>query len=377
MKFAASGPWVRVFGRVLALLLILAAGTAPSWAQNKKNSWEVFIYFGGFFSNEVPSATQSGEVQTYRVEPSLAFAPWGDPNNLDDVYRPDLGLVGGDQTSAGPNDPNYNYPFNTPALAQVFGNPPCLGDLSRPGGPFDMVPGRAAYADECDDDLEALWKYNASGIVTNGEIQKDDTEFTLGIRTGYNITRHWEVEFDIGFGKQRLDLTQNLVPLLTLSTNDIANPSAQALADFYQFTWANRDYEYLVPPETAAPGSIPTSSRAESPTIRTTTSRSTSRTGHSRARLTSRRRARRSMTSPASSTARCSTRRPSATAAIRSTSTSSRSRPRSTTISTRRPTAASSPISPRGWGSGSAISTVRTMAGTPASSPTVAGSGSS
>lgn len=257
MKPGASGPWVRVLGRMMALLLILTAGTAPSWAQNKKNSWEVFIYFGGFFSNEVPSATQVGEVQTYRVEPILTGAPWGDPNNLDDVYRPDLGLVGGDQTSAGPNDPNYSYPFNTTAIGQVFANPPCLGDLSRPGSANETVPGRAPYADECDDDLEALWRYNANGIVTNGEIQKDSTEFTLGLRAGYNITRHWEVEFDIGFGKQRLDLTQNLVPLLTLSTNDIANPSAQELASFYQFTWANRDYEYLVPPETTAPGEHP------------------------------------------------------------------------------------------------------------------------
>jgi len=241
MKVAASGPWVRVRAHVLALLTLFAVflgGTAPAWAQNKKNSWEVFLYFGGFFSNEVPSATQTGEVQTFRVEPSLAV----DPNNLDEVYRPNLGLIGGNLPINGPNDPNYNYPFFNDVFAQ-FGMAPCLGQLSKPS-PSDA---RAPFDDECDTDLEALWRYNASGIVTNGEIQKDDAEFTLGIRAGYNITRHWEVEFDVGFGKQRLDLTQNLVPLLTVSTNDISNPNAAALAKFYQFTWANRDYLYLVP----------------------------------------------------------------------------------------------------------------------------------
>jgi hypothetical protein len=241
MKVAASRRWFHVPGHVLALLTIfVVAGTAPALAQNKKNSWEVFIYFGGFFSNELPSATQSGQVQTYRVEPLVTI----DPNSIDEVYRPDLGLVGGDQTSAGPNDPNYSYPFFNPDAAGQFGNPPCLGNLARITDPNDP---RVPYADECDDDMEAMWRYNANGIVTNGEVQRDDAEFTLGIRTGYNITRHWEVELDIGFGKQRLDLTQNLVPLLTLSTNDISNPNAAALAQFYQFTWANRDYGYLVP----------------------------------------------------------------------------------------------------------------------------------
>ena len=258
MKVAEAFPWVRPSGRVIALMTVLALGSAPALAQNKKNSWEVFLYFGGFFSNEVPSATQSGQVTTYRVEPTLAGqGGGGDPNNIDDVYRRDLGLIGGDQTSTGVNDPTYDYPFVTDAITQALGNPPCQGDFSRPGSPGETIMGRENYADECDTDMESLWKYNASGIVTNGEIQKDSTEFMLGIRTGYNITRHWEVEFDVGFGKQRLDLTQELVPLLTLSTNDIANPNAAALADFYQFTWANRDYQFLVPPETAAPGEHP------------------------------------------------------------------------------------------------------------------------
>lgn len=242
MKVAASGPWVRVRAHVLALLTLFAVflgGTAPAWAQNKKNSWEVFLYFGGFFSNEVPSAIQTGEVQNFRVEPNLAI----DPNDIEQVYRPNLGLIGGDDTSAGPNDPNYNWPFFHTGPEQVLGNLPCQGDFSKPG-PTDP---RFPFDDECDTDQESLWRYNGSGIVTNGEIQKDDAEFTLGIRAGYNITRHWEVEFDVGFGKQRLDLTQNLIPLLTISTNDIAHESAAALAQFYQFTWANRDYDTLVP----------------------------------------------------------------------------------------------------------------------------------
>lgn len=228
----ATSNHARMASRAILGAAVLALLTAPAAAQNKKNSWEVFIYFGGFFANEVPSARQFGDVTTYRTEPAFA----ADPNNLSHVFVPNLGKVGGDQTG----DPNY--PFNTSPGNQFFG-PPCNNDF----GP--LVPGdpRAPYFDECDPDQESRWRYNASGIRTNGEIQTDDSEFTLGIRGGYNITRHWQVEIDLGFGKQRLDLTRNLVPLLRASVNDIADPRARALADFYRFTWANLDYSTLVP----------------------------------------------------------------------------------------------------------------------------------
>ena len=237
--------------RVTLVALLALAWSVPAVAQPKKGSWEVFIYFGSFLENDVPSATQFGDVRTYRVAPELLslFAPFSvpatDPNNPDDVLRENLGRVGGQS----PNDPNY--PFVTPSGNQFFltpcsgvggGNPPNhgLGALDPTGDP------RAPYFDECDADQEARWLYNASGIETNGEVQRDTSEFMLGIRGGYNITRHWEVEVDIGFGKQRLDLTQNLDPLLTVSTNDISNTElANKLARFYEFTWANFDYPSL------------------------------------------------------------------------------------------------------------------------------------
>ncbi len=115
---------------------------------------------------------------------------------------------------------------------------------------------RLPYFDECDGDQESRYIYNGSGITTNGAIQKDDSEFMLGLRGGYNITRHWEVEVDLGFGKQRLDLTQNLVPLLQASVSDLSDPRASALAKFYQFTWANDDYSSLVPTQ-GAPQEMP------------------------------------------------------------------------------------------------------------------------
>ena len=223
--------------------LVVTAGVllcaAPAAAQNKKNSWEVFLYFGSYYSNQVPSAVQHGEVTTLRAEPFYAFDPT-DPNQ---IFIPNLGHVGGDNSG----DPNY--PLNTPPGSQ-YGNNPCLNN-NDPNDQrwLDALP----WIDECDNDQEARWIYNAKNIQTNGEIQADDSEFSLGIRAGYNITRHFEVEFDLGFGKQRLDLTQNLNPLLEESVNvaDPNDPVARQLADFYQFTWANIDYWSLSPDHTA------------------------------------------------------------------------------------------------------------------------------
>ena len=228
--------------RWAAILAVALSSTLPTLAQNKKNSWEVFIYFGSFFSQQIPSARQFGEVTTYRVDPLIIT---GDPNNINNVFTPNLGLVGGDGTSMTPNNPNYNYPLVTIQGEQVL-FPPCNFDFSPLTGPNDP---RAAYFDECDPDMESRWLYNASGIPTNGEIQTDSSEFMLGLRGGYNITRHWEVELDVGFGKQRVDLTQNLVPLLTQQISALSPCPSMAcdLAAFYQFTWANRDYAQLVP----------------------------------------------------------------------------------------------------------------------------------
>jgi len=233
-------------GAVLAIVLM--SGIGPAQAQNKKKSWEVFIYFGGFFANEIPQATQRGVVTTYRVVPAFA----ADPNDINQVYTPNIGLVGGDQTSSGPNDPTYNYPFVTEPGTQ-FGQVPCQGDGSLPGSPGEFVTGRGPYYDECDQDQEGRYLYNASGIVTNGEIQVEDAEFMLGLRAGYNITSHWEIEMDIGFGKQRLDLTRNTVDLLNISTNDISHPMAAELARFYQFTYANIDWVGIVPTTQSPP----------------------------------------------------------------------------------------------------------------------------
>ncbi|MGH9867720.1 MAG: hypothetical protein ACREAA_06100 [Candidatus Polarisedimenticolia bacterium] len=237
MYLACRGIGVRCVTR-LAMVAAVVTMCAPAMAQNKKNSWEVFIYFGGFFGNDVPTATQFGEIQTYRTEPSFAdIGDPSDPNNLAHVFTPNMGLVGGDGTG----DPNY--PLNTDQ-GSVFQNAPCVFNnfpLTGPGDP------RAPFFDECDQDQESRYLYNASGIVTNGEIQTDDTEFSLGLRGGYNITRHWEVELDLGFGKQRLDLTQNLDPLLTASVNSLSDPRAADLARFYEFTWANVDYGSIVP----------------------------------------------------------------------------------------------------------------------------------
>jgi len=214
--------------------IVLLTGLAPAMAQNKKNSWEVFLYFGSFYKNEIPSATQTGDIRLYRTEPAFAL----DPNDLSQVFTPNLGRVGGDQSG----DPNY--PFVTDEQTQFGSNPPCNGN-NAPLDPNGDT--RAPYFDECDNDQEERYLYNAQGIPTNGEVQTDDAEYTLGLRAGYNITRHWEVEFDIGFGKQRVNLTRNLIPLLKASINDLSDPRAQVLAEFYEFTWANLEYDDIVP----------------------------------------------------------------------------------------------------------------------------------
>ncbi len=236
MNLASGRSMAGGASRAALVAVLVLAGAAPAMAQNKKNSWEVFIYFGGYFSNQVPSAKQFGDVTTYRLDPVFTL---GDLYNPADVITPGLGKVGGDQSGD-----HTTYPFRVSPPSQ-FNAAPCNGSLQ----PLDPNgDSRAPYFDECDNDQESRWLYNGAGITTNGEIQTDDSEFTLGLRAGYNITRHWEVEFDIGFGKQRLDLTKNLDPLLTAQVNNVGDPRAKALADFYQFTWANVDLETLYPP---------------------------------------------------------------------------------------------------------------------------------
>ena len=232
MNLASNRLFTRVASRTVVTLALLGLGVAPSLAQNKKHSWEVFLYFGSFYQTDIPSAKQYGNITTYRTDPSFAL----DPNDLSQVFTPNMGKVGGDQSG----DPNY--PFNTGPNNQ-FQSAPCNND----NGPLDPAGDpRAPFYDECDNDQESRYIYNAKRITSNGEIQRDDSEFTLGIRGGYNFTRHWEFEFDMGFGKQRVDLTKNLIPLLHASVNDVNDPLANDLADFYQFTWANIDWASIV-----------------------------------------------------------------------------------------------------------------------------------
>ena len=223
--------------------LVVTAGVllwaAPVAAQNKKNSWEVFLYFGSYYNNQVPSARQFGEITTVRAEPRLRLVPAYDPTDPNHFYAPNLGHVGGDPSG----DPYYPlYPTSSPR--NMWQDLPCEGQRIP-----EALTNAQPYLDECDRDQESLWIYNANRIETNGEIQSDDSEFSLGIRVGYNITRHFEVEFDLGFGKQRLDLTQNLNPLLEESVNiaDPNDPVARQLAQFYEFTWANQDYWSVSP----------------------------------------------------------------------------------------------------------------------------------
>ena len=152
---------LRMATRVALLAVVLSVAFLPASAQNKKKSWEIFIYFGGFFGNEIPSATQTGVALTYRTDPLLALN--SDPTDINSVFVPNLGRVGGDQTSMGVNDPNYTYPFEPQATAPFqFNQPPCSGDFSSldPNGDF-----RTPYFDECDGDQESRWVYNASGIA--------------------------------------------------------------------------------------------------------------------------------------------------------------------------------------------------------------------
>ena len=69
-------------GMVFRVAVVAAATlivVTPTQAQNKKNSWEVFLYFGSSFANEIPSAIQQGSVTNYRLEPQLLVADPNDP----------------------------------------------------------------------------------------------------------------------------------------------------------------------------------------------------------------------------------------------------------------------------------------------------------
>jgi len=59
---------------------LLATSISPASAQNKKKSWEIYIYFGDYGSQSIPTAIQRGVVTTYRLDPTAAeFLT--DPNN--------------------------------------------------------------------------------------------------------------------------------------------------------------------------------------------------------------------------------------------------------------------------------------------------------
>ena len=244
MNVTTGKTLLRKATRVLLVAVIFSMFSLPTMAQNKKGSWEIFIYFGSFFANDVPSAKQFGDIRNYRVSPEFLNLPFpSDPptsaNNRSDVERFNLGRVGGDQSA----DPT-TYPFVTGQSSQVF-QPPCNGNFGTLDPNGDA---RTSFFDECDGDQETRYLYNASGVQTNGELQRDESEFMLGIRGGYNITRHWEIELDIGFGKQRIDLTRNLEPFLRASTNDISMMNAELrdkLAAFYEFTWSNFDWQSI------------------------------------------------------------------------------------------------------------------------------------
>ena len=61
----------------LLVLGILALSVSPTAAQNRRKSWEIFIYFGQYGGQSVPSAIQTGIVKTYRLDASLSHV---DPN---------------------------------------------------------------------------------------------------------------------------------------------------------------------------------------------------------------------------------------------------------------------------------------------------------
>jgi len=225
----------------LLVAAIAALAVTPASAQNRKRSWEIFIYFGQYAGQEVPSAIQQAVVRTYRLDPLRAIA---DPNSVlppGEVPRfceicKNAGLTG-DPNGAGQTIlfPPSSDP-QTPSRADV-----CPKDSSGNRIGFALDP-TSRFLDECDDDVEAVYKYNTNGIVTNGAVQNRDREFLLGARLGYNVTRHWEAELDIGFAKQRLDMTKNLIPMLREPVSNPADPFFNQLADFYEFTWANYDY---------------------------------------------------------------------------------------------------------------------------------------
>lgn len=218
------------------VLFFMALVSTPAQAQNRKKSWEIFIYFGQYGSQKVPSAIQTGEVQTYRLDPFRAQPDPGDPNQLFCEVCRNLGMTGPDAQFLGPLQ-------NIGGSLQPTQIDPCALNSGSPT-PAATMPG-TPYLDECDDDIEARYIYNAKGIKTNGEVQVDDSEFLLGARLGYNITNHWEVELDIGFAKQRMDMTRNLIPLLSEPVSNPADPYFNQLARFYEFTWANIDFPDL------------------------------------------------------------------------------------------------------------------------------------
>jgi len=227
-------------GAITACLVLSSAGlsTTPVSAQNKKRAWEVYIYFGEYGGQTVPTAIQQGIVTTYRLDQRAAerssTADPPDPNTRFCLICRNLGATGPTNQFLGP-------PSNTPSPTTVEA---CPRDISGNSNPTSLDPA-TPYLDECDDDIEARYRYNTRGIVTNGQVQRNTSEFLLGGRLGYNVTRHWEVELDIGFGKQRLDMTKNLLPILQQPVSNPADPYFQKLADFFEFTWANRDFLML------------------------------------------------------------------------------------------------------------------------------------
>jgi len=211
-------------------LTALAVSISPASAQNKKKAWEVYIYFGEYGSQTVPFAIQQGVVSTYRLDPIAGARP--DPNSPNDRFC----LVCRNLGATGPGNQ-----YLGPIVSNSFSAVEACNGVSDPAALDPNTP----YLDECDDDLEAKYVYNAKGIITNRNVQVNASEFLLGSRVGYNFTRHWEVELDLGFAKQRLDMTKNLIPILREPVSNPADPFFQRLADFYEFTWANRDYIIL------------------------------------------------------------------------------------------------------------------------------------